>query len=52
MNIIPSQKSQILMRNREWDKFDSQANRDVALVTLNSKSYQGFGMIESIEKEL
>lgn len=37
------------MRNREWDKFDSQANRDVALVTLNSKSYQGFGMIESID---
>ena len=35
------------MRNREWDQFDTQANRDFALVTLSSKSYQGFGMIES-----
>lgn len=47
MSIIPSQKSQILMRNREWDQFNMQANRDFALVTLSSKSYQGFGMIES-----
>lgn len=39
MNITPSQKSQILMRNREWDKFDTQANRDFALVTVSSKSY-------------
>ena len=49
MNIIPSQKSQILMRNREWDKFDTQANRDFALVALSSRSYQGFEMIESTE---